>query len=168
MLPEPITTNAFYTDEKHNIGVLFGLNYVGISLGHGETCDGIDAQIIQFNELQEPFDFEHPENAKVREEVPSISLVFRNKESIETVIENLQHLRSKFLKGPAILDAKLEDQDFAIRTLNVLRCAELVTVRDLVKYKRTDLLKFRNFGKVSLRDIDEWLERHDLQWGMDV
>ena len=168
MLPEPITTNAFYTDEKHNIGVLFGLNYVGISLGHGETCDGIDAQIIQFNELQEPFDFEHPENAKVREEVPSISLVFRNKESIETVIENLQYIRSKFLKGPAILDAKLEDQDFAIRTLNVLRCAELVTVRDLVRYKRTDLLKFRNFGKVSLRDIDEWLERHDLQWGMDV
>lgn len=168
MLPEPITTNAFYTDEKHNIGVLFGLNYVGISLGHGETCDGIDAQIIQFNELQEPFDFEHPENAKVLECVPSISLVFRNKESIETVIENLQILRSKFLKGPAILDAKLEDQDFAIRTLNVLRCAELVTVRDLVKYKRTDLLKFRNFGKVSLRDIDEWLERHDLQWGMDV
>ena len=168
MLPEPITTNAFYTDEKHNIGVLFGLNYVGISLGHGETCDGIDAQIIQFNELQEPFDFEHPENAKAREEVPSISLVFRNKESIETVIENLQILRSKFLKGPAILDAKLEDQDFAIRTINVLRCAELVTVRDLVKYKRTDLLKFRNFGKVSLRDIDEWLERHDLQWGMDV
>ena len=168
MLPEPITTNAFYMDEKHDIGVLFGLNYVGISLGHGETCDGIDAQIIQFNELQEPFDFEHPENAKVREDVPSISLVFRNKESIETVIKNLQILRSKFLKGPAILDAKLEDQDFAIRTLNVLRCAELVTVRDLVRYKRTDLLKFRNFGKVSLRDIDEWLERHDLQWGMDV
>ena len=168
MLPEPITTNAFYTDEKHNIGVLFGLNYVGISLCHGETCDGIDAQIIQFNELQEPFDFEHPENAKVREDVPSISLVFRNKESIETVIKNLQILRSKFLKGPAILDAKLEDQDFAVRTLNVLRCAELVTVRDLVRYKRTDLLKFRNFGKVSLRDIDEWLERHDLQWGMDV
>lgn len=168
MLPEPITTNAFYTDEKHNIGVLFGLNYVGISLGHGETCDGIDAQIIQFNELQEPFDFEHPENAKVREDVPSISLVFRNKESIETIIENLQALRSKFLKGPAILDAKLEDQDFAIRTLNVLRCAELVTVRDLVRYKRTDLLKFRNFGKVSLRDIDEWLAKHDLQWGMDV
>ena len=168
MLPEPITTNAFYTDEKKNIGVLFGLNYVGISLGHGETCDGIDAQIIQFNELQEPFDFEHPENAKVREDVPSISLVFRNKESIETVIKNLQALRSKFLKGPAILDAKLEDQDFAIRTLNVLRCAELVTVRDLVRYKRTDLLKFRNFGKVSLRDIDKWLERHDLQWGMDV
>ena len=168
MLPEPITTNAFYMDEKHDIGVLFGLNYVGISLGHGETCDGIDAQIIQFNELQEPFDFEHPENAKVREDVPSISLVFRNKESIETVIKNLQALRSKFLKGPAILDAKLEDQDFAIRTLNVLRCAELVTVRDLVRYKRTDLLKFRNFGKVSLRDIDEWLERHDLQWGMDV
>ncbi len=168
MLPEPITTNAFYKDENHNIGVIFGLNYVGISLGHGETFDGIDAQIIQFNELQEPFDFEHPEKAKVLEGVPSISLVFRNKESIETVIESLQHLRSKFLKGPAILDAKLEDQDFAIRTLNVLRCAELVTVRDLVRYKRTDLLKFRNFGKVSLRDIDEWLERHDLQWGMDV
>lgn len=168
MLPEPITTNAFYTDEKHNIGVLFGLNYVGISLGHGETCDGIDAQIIQFNELQEPFDFEHPENAKVREEVPSISLVFRNKESIETVIENLQCLRSKFLKGPAILDAKLDEQDFSIRTLNVLRCAELVTVRDLVRYKRADLLKFRNFGKVSLRDIDEWLAKHDLHFGMDV
>lgn len=168
MLPEPITTNAFYTDEKHNIGVLFGLNYVGISLGHGETCDGIDAQIIQFNELQEPFDFEHPENAKVCEDVPSISLVFRNKESIETVIDNLQILRSKFLKGPAILDAKLEDQDFSIRTLNVLRYAELVTVRDLVRYKRADLLKFRNFGKVSLRDIDQWLEKHDLHFGMDV
>ena len=168
MLPKPIETNAFYTDEKHNIGVLFGLNYVGISLGHGETFDGRDAQIIQFNELQEPYDFEHPENAKAREDVPTISLVFRTKESIETVIDNLQILRSKFIKGQAILDAKLQDQDFSIRTLNVLRCAELVTVRDLVRYKRADLLKFRNFGKVSLRDIDQWLEKHELHFGMDV
>ena len=166
---ETIKTNAFYMDAKNNnSGFLFGRNYVGISLGHGTLDDGREAQAITFCELQEPFDPTNPAKAAPREEVPTISLVFCNKESVETVIENLQYLRSKFLKGPAILDAKLEDQDFSIRTLNVLRCAELVTVRDLVRYKRADLLKFRNFGKVSLRDIDQWLEKHDLHFGMDV
>ena len=164
-----IKTNAFFMDEKsNNSGFLFGMHYVGISIGHDTLDDGREAQAIMFCELQEPCDPTNPVKAKPREDVPTISLVFCNKESIETVIKNLQYLRSNFLKGPAILDAKLDEQDFSSRTLNVLRCAELVTVRDLVRYKRTDLLKFRNFGKVSLRDIDEWLERHDLQWGMDV
>ena len=156
-----IKTNAFFMDAKNNnSGFVFGMNYVGISLGHGTLGDGREAQAITFCELQEPFNPTNPAKAAPREEIPTISLVFRNKESIETVIENLQYLRSQFLKGPAILDAKLDEQDFSIRTLNVLRCADLVTVRDLVRYKRADLLKFRNFSKVSLRDIDEWLAKH--------
>ena len=164
-----IKTNAFFMDvKKNNSGFVFGMNYVGISFNHGTLDDGREAQAITFCELQEPFDPTHPEKATPREEIPTITLVFCTKESIDGIIEDLQYLRSEFLKGPAILDAKLEDQDFAIRTLNVLRRAELVTVRDLVRYKRADLLKFRNFGKVSLRDIDEWLAKHDLHFGMDV
>ena len=166
---ETIKTKAFFMDvKKNNSGFIFGRNYVGIILRHGTLDDGIEAQAITFCELQEPFDPTHPEKATPREEIPTISLVFCNKESIDCLIRNLQRLRSNFLKGPAILDDKLEEQDFSVRTLNVLRCAELVTVRDLVRYKRADLLKFRNFGKVSLRDIDQWLEKHDLHFGMDV
>ena len=67
-----------------------------------------------------------------------------------------------------LLDSSIFGFDWSIRAQKVFEAAATKTVRDLVRLKRADLLKFRNFGKVSLRDIDEWLERHDLQWGMDV
>lgn len=67
-----------------------------------------------------------------------------------------------------LLSTRLEDCDLSVRALQCLRCAELRTIGDLVKYNRTDLLKFRNFGKKSLTELDEFLERQDLHFGMDI
>lgn len=64
------------------------------------------------------------------------------------------------------LREKLLDFDFSVRCLNCLKAAEIETIEDLVKYRRNDLLKFRNFGKKSLVELDEFLEQHKLRWSM--
>lgn len=67
-----------------------------------------------------------------------------------------------------ILAMSVNDCDITVRVLNCLRYADVETVRDLVKMHRADLLKYRNFGKKSLRELDEFLEDRGLAWGMDV
>ena len=168
---EPIKTHALQTDENGNIILLFGNRYVGI-----EPCyvtpqeeGGEFEHCIKFCELQKPFNTvtDKDEDYQPRTDLPNIVLMFSNAESLDTVIHNLQLIREK-MTAFKLLNKKMEDQDLPIRTLNVLREAEIVTVRDLVRYKRADLLKYRNFGKVSLRMLDEWLQRHHLWFGMTV
>ena len=61
-----------------------------------------------------------------------------------------------------LLASSIYDYDFSVRTLNCLRAAEIRTVEDLIKYPRARLLKFRNFGKKALTELDEWLDEHGL------
>ena len=164
---EPIKTHALFTDEERNICLLFGNNYIGIYPSYCTQDDGKVVQVLTFQELSEPCDPEKPETRKPRTDLPSVNLMFKDSEGLQTVIDNLKFLLGKS-KAVEILDEKMEDQALPVRALNVLREAEIETVRDLVRYKRTDLLKYRNFGKVSLRMIDEWLEKHGLQFGLDV
>jgi DNA-directed RNA polymerase subunit alpha len=67
-----------------------------------------------------------------------------------------------------LLKTKLIDMDLSVRALNCLKSAEVDTLADLVKYQRADLLKFRNFGKKSLTELDELLETNHLSFGMDM
>lgn len=67
-----------------------------------------------------------------------------------------------------LLKTKLSDQDLSVRALNCLKAAEVETVGDLVRFNRNDLLKFRNFGKKSLSELDELLANLNLHFGMDV
>lgn len=67
-----------------------------------------------------------------------------------------------------ILTKHLSDFPLSIRCLNVLRAAEVDTFRDLLRYHRAELMKFRNFGKKSLTELDELLEENGLTWGIDV
>ena len=67
-----------------------------------------------------------------------------------------------------LLATYVRDLDISVRAKNCLCAAEIKTVRDLVNYKRSDLLRFRNFGKRSITELEEWLEKHGLQFGMDV
>jgi len=67
-----------------------------------------------------------------------------------------------------LLKTKLVDLDLSVRALNCLKAAEVETLGDLVKYNKNDLLKFRNFGKKSLTELDELLESMGLTFGMDV
>lgn len=75
--------------------------------------------------------------------------------------EEVLHMRQ-------LLKTKLIDLDLSVRALNCLKAAEVDTLGDLVKFNKNDLLKFRNFGKKSLTELDELLESMSLSFGMDV
>ena len=67
-----------------------------------------------------------------------------------------------------LLKTKLVDKDLSVRALNCRKAADVETIGDLVKLNRNDLLKFRNFGKKSLTELDALLASLDLKFGMDV
>jgi len=90
-----------------------------------------------------------------------ITLDSDEKAATEEFDEEILHMRQ-------LLKTKLVDLDLSVRALNCLRAAEVETLGDLVKFNRNDLLKFRNFGKKSLTELDELLEGMNLTFGMDV
>ncbi len=72
------------------------------------------------------------------------------------------------LKMRQLLKTKLIDLDLSVRALNCLKAAEVETLGDLVQFNKTDLLKFRNFGKKSLTELEALLNNKDLKFGMDT
>jgi len=82
---------------------------------------------------------------------------FANEEFDEEVL----HMRQ-------LLKTKLVDLDLSVRALNCLKAADVDTLGELVQYNRTDLLKFRNFGKKSLTELDDLLSGMGLNFGMDI
>ena len=81
---------------------------------------------------------------------------------------NSSALDEEILRMRQLLNSRLSDMDLSVRALNCLKAAEVDTLCQLVKYHRNDLLKFRNFGKKSLTELDELLERNGLAFGMDI
>lgn len=82
--------------------------------------------------------------------------------------KNSSALDEELLRMRQLLNQRLQDMDLSVRALNCLKAAEVNTLGELVKYHRNDLLKFRNFGKKSLTELDELLERNGLAFGMDI
>ena len=75
--------------------------------------------------------------------------------------EEVLHMRQ-------LLKTKLADMDLSVRALNCLKAADVETLGELVKFNKNDLLKFRNFGKKSLTELDELLDNLNLSFGMDI
>lgn len=90
-----------------------------------------------------------------------ITIDYEDKMANEEFDEEILHMRQ-------LLKTKLVDLDLSVRALNCLKAAEVETLGDLVKFNKNDLLKFRNFGKKSLTELDELLETMNLSFGMDV
>jgi DNA-directed RNA polymerase subunit alpha len=67
-----------------------------------------------------------------------------------------------------LLKTKLVDMDLSVRALNCLKAAEVDTLGDLVSFNKNDLMKFRNFGKKSLTELDELVASKNLNFGMDL
>ncbi len=67
-----------------------------------------------------------------------------------------------------LLKSKLVDMDLSVRALNCLKAADVETLGDLVSYNKNDLLKFRNFGKKSLTELEDLVENKGLNFGMNV
>lgn len=79
----------------------------------------------------------------------------------EAFDEEILHMRQ-------LLKTKLADMDLSVRALNCLKAGDVETLGDLVQYNKTDLLKFRNFGKKSLTELDDLLESLNLTFGTDI
>ena len=87
-------------------------------------------------------------------------------EDEETSSENQYDEES--LKMRQLLQSKLTDMDLSVRALNCLKAAEVDTLGDLVTFNKSDLMKFRNFGKKSLTELDELVAVKGLNFGMDT
>lgn len=79
----------------------------------------------------------------------------------ETYDEESLHMRQ-------LLKTKLVDMDLSVRALNCLKAAEVDTLGDLVSFNKNDLMKFRNFGKKSLTELEELVNVKGLTFGMDL
>lgn len=79
----------------------------------------------------------------------------------ETYDEESLHMRQ-------LLKTKLVDLDLSVRALNCLKAAEVDSLGDLVSYNKNDLMKFRNFGKKSLSELEELVAGKGLNFGMDL
>jgi len=79
----------------------------------------------------------------------------------ETYDEESLHMRQ-------LLKTKLVDMDLSVRALNCLKAAEVDTLGDLVSFNKNDLMKFRNFGKKSLTELEELVVNKGLSFGMDL
>ena len=83
-------------------------------------------------------------------------------------IDGVEEFDEEILRMRQLLKTKLTDMNLSVRALNCLKAADVDTLGDLVKYQKNDLLKFRNFGKKSLTELDDLLEEHGLQFGTDT
>jgi DNA-directed RNA polymerase subunit alpha len=79
----------------------------------------------------------------------------------ETISEGDLHMRQ-------LLKTRLVDMDLSVRALNCLKAADVETLADLVSFNKNDLLKFRNFGKKSLTELEELVQSKQLTFGMNL
>lgn len=90
-----------------------------------------------------------------------ISLDTTDEGSNDDFDEEVLHMRQ-------LLKSKLVDMDLSVRALNCLKAADVETLGELVVFNKNDLLKFRNFGKKSLTELDQLLDTLNLSFGMDI
>ena len=90
-----------------------------------------------------------------------ISLEVETHQTSEEFDENTLHIRQ-------LLKTKLVDMDLSVRALNCLKAAEVDTLGELVAFNKADLLKFRNFGKKSLNELEQLVQSKNLDFGMNI
>ncbi len=90
-----------------------------------------------------------------------ITLESEDVSAMETYNEEVLHMRQ-------LLQSKLTDLDLSVRALNCLKIAEIDTLGELIAYNKEDLMKFRNFGRKSLIELENLVEEKKLSFGMDI
>ena len=100
------------------------------------------------------------ENNSLKEEIKNVKmrLIMQEGEKEEELSEDVP---------PSVFSIRLVNCNLPVRVLNVTKAADIDTIGDLVQYSRFDMVKFRNFGKKSLMQLDEFIHEMGLEWGMD-
>ena len=92
-----------------------------------------------------------------------------NKISLETISDSeTKELDEESLRMKHLLLTKLSDMGLSVRAYNCLKAANIDTFADLVVYSRAELMKFRNFGRKSLNEIEILVDKMKLSFGMDI
>ena len=86
----------------------------------------------------------------------------------DTAFDANEEFDEEVLHMRQLLKTKLTDMNLSVRALNCLKAAEVDTLGELVQFNKADLLKFRNFGKKSLTELDDLLESLNLSFGTDI
>jgi len=144
--------NVRYSIEDYCVEQRTDYEQLIIEVSTDGTIDPEDALKEAANILIRHFMLFSDENMTLKTDIP---------EKKQEVDENYLHMR-KILKTP------LTDLDLSVRAFNCLKAAEVKTLGDLVSYNIADLLKFRNFGKKSLSELEELVADKGLSFGMDV
>lgn len=116
--------------------------------------------IRKFNYAIEEFVDLKLENNSLKEEIKNVKMQFimqegkKEEEQPEDVPTSLFSIR-------------LVNCNLPVRVLNVTKAADIDTIGDLVQYSKLDMIKFRNFGKKSLMQLDDFIHEMGLEWGMD-
>lgn len=100
------------------------------------------------------------ENNSLKEEIKNVKmqLIMQEGEKEEEQPEDVP---------PSVFSIRLVNCNLPVRVLNVTKAADIDTIGDLVQYSKFDMVKFRNFGKKSLMQLDEFIHVMGLEWGMD-
>lgn len=144
--------NVRYSVEDFRVEQRTDFEQLFFEISTDGTIDPEDALKEAANILIQHFLLFSDETIKLKTEEP---------ERKKDVDENYLQMR-KLLKTP------LTDLDLSVRAFNCLKAAEVKTLGDLVGYNIADLLKFRNFGKKSLSELEELVSEKGLNFGMDI
>ena len=98
----------------------------------------------------------------------TLSLQFHLEEATSYPSEFVEDNERISVARKGMLDRPITDYPLSVRALTCLKLAGIKTLRELVRHKESDLLKFRNFGKRSITELSDFLKDHDLEWGMEV
>lgn len=125
-----------------------------------KEIDSLNAKLAPYERMEKEYARRCEENSGnetiVQDTDGHISVIFGEGKVLLSVMDGTLNRDNSFIHG------------IVLSALNCLRYAEIETIRDLVTMHRADLLKYRNFGKKSLTELDEFLEDKGLAWGMDV
>lgn len=153
MREKKIMQAFFNGDRISNIAYEFGLS-------RERVRQIVIKAIRKFNYAIEEFVDLKLENNSLKEEIKNVKMQFimqegkKEEEQPEDV-------------PPSLFSIRLVNCNLPVRVLNVTKAADIDTIGDLVQYSKLDMIKFRNFGKKSLMQLDEFIHEMGLEWGMD-
>ena len=168
--------SGIYGRAEARFGGKIAVEPVHFDIGDGKKCHGLilseyyDGGEVGFTPTDQ------------RTHDPQIQLVFNNIKSVEMMEMALATVREMMKRDAekadnreqlspemkALLSQKVEELDMTVRTRNILKKNGIDTILDICRLKKTDWLKFRDAGKKSLTELDDFLTAHNLTWGMDV
>ena len=106
------------------------------------------------------------DNKKLREIIAKMKTILDRKEITEMSSGKKEEIKNNIIIGALL--TPINELDLPVRTLNCLRAGEIETLRDLVRFNKNDVLKFRNFGKKSMIEVENLLESKGLHFEMKL